>query len=126
MAKSKFKDTMYVDVYLLASQGFKKNEIAPQLGVSTGCFLRWVEENEALKDAYTKGRDKHKGQNGAGFVDYVYGMLPRKLQRTWDAIKENKNNPDEIDSLLSTKSEKAKKQLFVHAWVSCNFNPSRA
>lgn len=126
MARSKFQDTMYVEVYVLASQGNKKKEIAAQLGVSTIAFNRWVEKNEALAEAYNRGKERFKGQNGNGFIDYVYGLLPSKLQRTWDAIKENKGNPDEIDSILSKKNEKAKKQLFVHAWVSCNFNPSRA
>lgn len=126
MARSKFKDTMYVDVYLLASQGNKKKEIAEQLGVGPLAFAKWINNNEALADAYNRGREKFKGSKGEGFIDYVYKQLPPKLQKLWNKIKEKKGSPGEIDLLLQDKGEKIQKQLFMQAWCCCNFNPSRA
>jgi hypothetical protein len=96
------------------------------LGVTSASFRKWLEDNEALMDAYKRGRKRFTGDDSGGFIDYVYKMLPEKLQVLWDKIKGAKGKPGEINFLLADKGDKVKKQLFMQAWCSCNFNPSRA
>jgi hypothetical protein len=48
------------DIRLLASTGFSKIGIAEHFGVSLSTLNRWLDDDDALQDAFTFGRDAER------------------------------------------------------------------
>lgn len=123
----KWRDSYYVKAYLLALEGRKDGAVADALGVARDTFLSWKRDRKALRHALRLARGgKGKAQT---FGEYVSGRLPAHLKAIWDGIEvaEQRDNPERrIEALLAGQGENVRKQIFVHALVSANFNKAEA
>lgn len=124
----RWKDSYYVRAYRLALEGMKDGAIAAALGTSRGTFARWKTERRALSLALKQARGG-KVVNTQSFGEYVSGRLPAHLKAIWDGVEraDQADNPERrIEALLAGQGEGVRKQIFVHAFVSGNFNKAEA
>lgn len=125
---TRWKDSYYVKAYMLAREGMKDNKIAAALGVSRVTFLKWKRERKALRWSLKQAR-KTSGSRAAAFGDYVARRLPDHLKPVWDRLEatDDMDNPERrVEALLSGHGEDVRQHLFVHAFVSSNFNKAEA
>lgn len=125
----KWRDSLYVKCYRLALEGLKDGGIAKALGVSRVTFLRWRRQRKALRLALKEARGGLAKSRTQTFSEYVSGRLPDHLRPLWDGIEraEQRANPERrIEALLAGQGEDVRKQVFVHALVSSNFNKAEA
>ncbi len=129
-ADKKWQDIFLVRSYEMARSGLKDSQIADALGVSRVTFTKWKEDKPALNDALSMGRvNQSKGNGVQRFLEYTYDRLPPDLKELWDEIKkvdEGKSNLVSLEAILQDAGEKARQELFFHALVHYNFNPSHA
>lgn len=128
--KKVWSEQMLLDAYDLARTGLNNSQIAIGLGVPTTTFDAWVTRKEILKNALFRARIEHdsKRKTGSGtrkFHDYLYDRLPTRLRLIWDEIWRC-NSPDvndtrRIEALMSKTGTRARQQLFIHAFTTCNF-----
>lgn len=123
-----WKDSYYVKAYRLALEGRKDGGVAAALGVSKSTFLRWKRTRKALRQALRLARGG-EASNTQTFSEYVSGRLPAHLKSIWDGVEraDQSDNPERrIEALLAGQGEAVRKQVFVHALVSSNFNKAEA
>lgn len=125
--RPKFSNSYYIKAYELAKSALSNTEIANALGINKGTLKLWLKTDEAFRDAIRKGRQSVRGteDTGVGFLDYVYGRLPKKIRRLWDRLQlaEKSKNPEKkIEALLAEKGKRTRQWLFVHALVVSNFS----
>ncbi len=51
---------MAPQIHALAATGFTKRGIARHFGVANETFVRWLEEDEVLQEAFTQGREAER------------------------------------------------------------------
>ena len=127
MAKTKWKNKFYVDIYRLAAQGMTDSEIAKTLGISAGRIAGWKEEKPTVKYAMEQARDKKSSVED--YIGYVYDKLPDNLKQLWDKIRAVEDEPNAIrrmEAMLTEGGKYARMHLFLYALTASNFNPSRA
>lgn len=125
----KWRDTHYVKSYRLALDGLTDGKIAEALGVSRVTFHKWRKERKALRLALKSARTKMNGSRQATFSDYVARRLPPHLVPVWErlnAADEMVNPERRAEEILAGQGEGVRKHLFVHAYVSSNFNKAEA
>lgn len=125
--KKNWKDIYYVDVFELARSGMTKQRIMRTLGLYPSTFYNWMKTKPALREAYYRGR---KGRRSLEtFKRYVYNRLPRKLKKIWkriNALDLKKNGLERIETILLNQGKQARQHLFIHAYITSNFNASEA
>ena len=135
MAKSKYKDSLVIDVYVLAKSGMTENQIAQAIGISFDTLVKWEKKRKAFKEALDRGRKECRGKKkgSVSFKDYVFGRLSYKNRRLWNKInriEKNKNKrkdiEEQIEILLEKRGKYARQSIFMYAWVSTNFSISAA
>lgn len=135
--RAKFRDEFYVRAYELARDGLGLDEIGEVLGVSPSGFRGWLNENEALRKAIKEGRAAKEGRNAKalkGYTEYVYKRLSPEVKAIWDRIVEGEEhgdggwNPDAVEAALGpfASSKKVRQHLWVHAYLTSNYNVSEA
>lgn len=132
---SKWKDDFFAEAYRLAKDGLSNEQIAKQFRVSTVVFNKWMQTKPALKKALVDGRHQDR-QHLESFRNFIYGRLTPKAKRLWDeldkaerAFEESEGTDDRRDAvieLFATQGKKLRQQLFIHALVTSNFQPSIA
>jgi hypothetical protein len=128
MADTKWEPLHLIRIYKLARAGHKHAHIARALGVDSRTLLRWLEDRPEVEKAIEMGR-ADAGGDGASFMDYVYQNLSPELRPLWDelqAIDQDGNHVDRVERLFENQGVRVRQQLFLHAFVSSNFNPSEA
>lgn len=134
---TRFKEEYYVRAYEMAKDGLGVDEIGEVLGVSHMGMRQWLEKFPALKSAVQRGRDAARGRHTRAlkrYTDYVYGRLAPEVKAIWDKMVEGEEhgdgkwNPDTVEAALGpfASSKKVRQHLFVHAYLTCNFNVSEA
>ncbi len=127
--KSIYKDIYVINVYELAKlDGMSDVKIAKAMGLSVPTFLKWKMKKPLFRYAYLKGKNYSKNTDGSSvsFQQYVYQRLPKKLRRLWRELNKIKGNTERIETLFAGKPKRYRQHLFLHAWISCNFNVSAA
>lgn len=131
----KFQDEWYVRVHQLARQGVELSGIAKTLGVSMSLINKWMDTKPAFRKAFEEGRRPREGRKAKGgydgFRDFVYGRLPKNVQKFWDRLEgvEKSEDREAKESLLEEihgLGRRMKQHLFIHALVHYNFMPSLA
>ena len=135
MAKSKYKDSFIIDVYILAKSGMTENQIAKALGISFDTLVSWERKKKPFKEALDRGRKEQRGKKDSTltFKDYVFGRLSYKNRKLWNKIRKLEKNkgkrddvPEQIEILLEKRGKYARQSIFLYAWVSSNFSVSMA
>jgi len=114
--------------YDMAKAGSSESRIADGLGVSRPTLRKWRTVHPLLDLAIRRG-SRNLGKHSTGsFIKYCYGRLPDKLKSLWDEINAFGHNASQtkLESLLKDKGKRVRQQLFIHALVASNFNPSEA
>lgn len=125
---SRWRNTYYVKSYLYARDGYSDAKIAKALGVSRVTFLKWRRADKALRVALKTAR-KPGTAISTSFSDYVAHRLPDALKDTWDRLCEADADPNpvrRVEALLAGRGEDVRQHLFVHAFVTSNFNKAEA
>jgi hypothetical protein len=132
---SKLKDpALPFAVFDFARQGMTDGEIARLTGVSAPTLRRLKAGDGPVARALKVGRAGGVGQatkTTERFSDFVYRRLPPHLRKVWDKIDPAANPEDvlgeeDLRDLMLEGGPDAKKHLFLHAMVACNFNASEA
>lgn len=123
------------EVYDYARQGMSDAEICRLTGVSAARLKTLAAGDGPVARAIRAGRAKGVGgklsKRTERFSDFVYRRLPPHLRRVWDKIDPSTNPEDvlgeeDLRDLLLDGGPDAKKHLFLHAMIACNFNASEA
>jgi transposase len=124
--ETKWRDTMYVEVYLLAKQGLGNVAIAATLGVSRFTFLDWTKAKPALADALKRGREQ--AQTKGDFAEYYAGKLPPEVLPYWQQLAAFEDAPPHefLDKLFAHTPRLLRQWLWVHAYYTHNFSRSAA
>lgn len=127
MANSTWSDEMYVQCFQLAKSGLSDGAIARAIGVAPKTFVTWKKTKPALVQALAEGR-KVPGETARTFQSYIYNQLPKKLRKVWKRIRAcaKSNQIQKMESLLDGQGIRGRQQLFIHAYLSYNFNSSKA
>jgi transposase len=132
---SKWKDEYLFYIYDLIKDGHPGSEIARILGVSSGTYESWKKKNPILHIAIACGKRVAgiKESRTPTFKRYVFGRLPKKLQRLWtkiDAIDlsrgECRTGYETTIRVFAGKSKRVRQRLFLYAWTQSNFSISVA
>lgn len=130
MSKSKWSDENYFLAYEYSKGGFKDTKIAKLLSVPLSTFRDWKSRKPLLKKALRMGRDSKFGANSDfSFQDFVLGKLSPENQKLYKKIVKLDNTKSglaKIEALLTGQGLRARQSLFVHSWLSGNFNLSKA
>ena len=124
----KWDDKFYITIYELARDGLSRTRIAKTLGVKLSTLNSWCTDNPAVADAMERGG----GFGGSGMQtiqDYIYKRLSPEMQDVWQEItawEKVANGLDQIEQILSLQGRRVRQTLFVHAYLVCNFNASKA
>jgi transposase len=125
----RWRNSFYVKAYMMALEGMRDGKIAAALGVSRVTFLKWKKADKSLRWALRQARKKLGKSRTATFSDYVTNRLPEHLRPIWNQLEatDTLTNPEKrVEALLAGHGEDVRKQLFVHAFVSSNFNKAEA
>lgn len=122
-----WRDTYYLKAYLLAKEGNTDAAVAKLLGASAPTFRRWKRDRKALRVALKKARGG-EANRAESFSEYVHGKLPPHLVPLWDALSgADGDNPERrAERLLAGQGKEVRQHLFVHSWVTSNFNKAQA
>jgi hypothetical protein len=127
-----YNDELALDVLEFARQGYTNAEIAKLVGVTTATFGLWRGTKPIIKKALAIGRKRSGGKATAApetFIEYVYERMAPEMKAYWDLIQmanKAKSGPERIDAILDHGGRHVRKYLFVYAWVSTNFQFTRA
>lgn len=125
----RWRNSFYVKAYMMAVEGMKDGKIAAALGVSRVTFLKWKKGDKALRWSLKQARRRLGKNRAATFSDYVNNRLPEHLRPLWVQLEatDTQSNPERrIEALLAGHGEDVRKHLWVHAFVSSNFNKAEA
>lgn len=124
-----------IPVYELARSGRSNAQIFTAMGIPPATFKRWLVAHPELQNAIFKGRavfDK-KGSGSSGlkkFHDYLFDQLPPNLRGIWAELEvcfdPEVNDVVRMEALLAKCGERAKQQLWIHAFTISNFKKSAA
>ena len=129
-----WKDTFYIDIYLLAKQGRTESDIRRVLGASPTTWKAW-KRSRAIDDAVKRGREGDKAEQEAqqdrpSIIDYCYGHLPAELRALWDRIEAVAElSPADQDTAykdLKQQPEAYRQILYIHALVTSRFDATSA
>jgi hypothetical protein len=127
--KTKWRNRFYVDIYRLAVQGLSDEQIAQAIGVSVSCFSSFKKKRSTVRYALKQAKNKDSRVTAKNFFDYVYKRLPENVRELYDkitAIEDEPNAVAKIEAMLEKEGKYARMQVFLHALVTNNFNPSKA
>lgn len=127
--KGKWDPAFYVLSYQLAKDGLSDKEIAQTIGVSSLTFGNWKQKRPALESALEQARDTTQKGSIQTFEDYVYNRLPENLKDYWNEIQKcskGRTSTARMEGMFSDAGKRVRQQLFIHAYISSNFNPSEA
>lgn len=127
----KFKSRYYVQVYQLTLQDLPKPTVAKMMGISLGELDQWIKTKPTMKWAYQKAIEERKahGNVASETKDWVYGNLSEEMREVWDRVEEahqSKVPLNRIEALLKSHGAGVKKNLFLYALTTTNFNASKA
>lgn len=134
----KFTPDLIWKVYELGRKGMGGGDVTKWLGIDEGQWRYLCRTHPEVKKAHQEGLNfskapsKDPGGNPGGetFFDYVQGRLPKELVPLWERIKifdEEDNAKELIEKLFNEAGMRyARMQLWVHAFVSGNFNMAYA
>lgn len=115
----------WYDIWLRESDE-KKVAAALEIGVNT------VRERLAKHHSFQYAKelaDKHRAGRNV-FSGYIYDHLSPEAKTCWDALQfwldPSNTNYEKINEILAGKTKRLKQELFIHALVSSNFDPSSA
>lgn len=124
----KFNTRMLLTIYDMVKAGANDSKIAGVLGIQRKTLYIWRRDREEVRQAYKEAKAKQVN-NTTTFKDFVYNRLSKRLQLAWQELSacEREQNPHKrIEALFRRKGVRVRQQLFVHALVDSNFNPSLA
>lgn len=127
--KTKWKNRYYIDIYRFAAQGLTDEQIAQALAININTWIMWKKKRPSIRYALEQARDKESRRSVKSYMNYVYEQLPENLQELWlkiQAIEDEPNAIARIEKILEGGGKYARMQMFLHALVAYNFNPSRA
>lgn len=125
----KFKPIYHaVQIYKLARSGLSDHAISKALGINYETYKAWHGKYPAL---YKVAADARGEDNGVTtFAEYVYGQLGETEKGLWDQIvdltKTKTLTKEKLEEVLGGYGKEVRQSLFVHAWISANFNASEA
>lgn len=129
MPRFVWKDRNYVLAFEYAKSGLSNIKIAKAIGVTITTFNKWLQRRPALRFALKRGR-RGQGRRGTETLnDYIYKRLSPKMQKLWDFIDkwdQKKNGILRIDAMLEQHGKVARQHMFLHAFITSNFNFSEA
>jgi len=102
-------------------------KIAEALGTSAPVLYKWIEKFPELKEA--KELAVKRRQETCTFQGHVYRQLPPKIRKIWKEIQfwEDAGDADEkIAEIMSGKSKKIRKEIWIHAMIHYGFSKSEA
>lgn len=126
---STFKTRYYIEVYRLAAAGQTRRDIAATLGINFETLQLWCKKKKTLRWAYYEGRNPKGRTTVDNIMDYVAGRLPKEQLDLYNEIRRfNKDEEgyERVRQLLEGKGDTVKQHLFLHAYVSSNFDKTRA
>lgn len=125
--KKKWHDDYYFKIVDLAKSGMSKNQIVNTLGWSMGTLKRFMRLKPLLKEKLEEAL-RTQGHRQT-YKEYVYNLLPDKLKRVWDKLKEMEKQEvgvSRVEALLSKYGKDVRQHLFLYALTELQFNVSRA
>lgn len=123
----KFTLRLILDFYdaWLREDGITK--VAAAMGVDREALHRWLKASPEMQMA--KELAESRRGNRSTLSGYIYGHLSKEGRAIWDQIdfwKDSESLPEKVEALLEGKCKKLRQELFVHALISSNFDPSSA
>ena len=126
----KYDEDTPFKAYELAKTGLNDQDIAKSLGISRPTLNAWRKKRKVLDKAIREGRKVIMEGGAASFQDYVHQQLPEKLKSYWDALcaldKDGKLSAEDIEAVLQDAGLRGRQNLWLHALIHSNFNPSDA
>lgn len=130
--KAVYTPRMAIRYYAALLDGLKPMQICSILGISKPTLRNWKREYGLMRFAAVEAAKRiDKGGKGQ-IIDYIYGRLPKKMQRVWDRIEKLGDDDDKdiyrkIKRIFDRKGgEESQKLLFLHALTENHFNPGEA
>jgi hypothetical protein len=122
-----WNDGMYLKAYLLAKDGLSDEQIGRALGYGKNTMSNQMKARPFLKEAVeTARKETPRAQR---FFEYIYEHLPPRLQNLWNQIEAVEKSPSayiRVKKMMENKNDRFRQHLFLHAFVTRNFNASAA
>jgi hypothetical protein len=128
--RPKWKPTMAIDAYALAYKGLSQAKMARVLGVSEVSLVYWQKRHKLFRYALKRGKVDRNAPSGVNdFKEYVVGHLSPETRKLWDRINlwsESTSGPEKSRAFLANTSQQVRQSLWIHAYMACSFNASKA
>lgn len=132
--KAKFAYWMVVDIFRLTRDGLTMSAVADHLDVSLISLGNWKRDKPCVAHAFTEGEFWRNNKESEfaltdNFVDYCLNMLPAEERALWETVDMWADEPDAFErtrSLLRDKGKKTHQMLYVHAFISLNYDCNKA
>lgn len=122
----KWKSEHCVRMYQFALEGYSDQQIAAALGITIRQMATWKAKYSGVRYALDEARKIVDKKTKAGnFEEYVFGMLPPKLQKLWRKIDKAKDLEGK-QFYTKEKSKAVMQHLFLYAMSRTLFDPTRA
>lgn len=125
---SVWKEKFWLDIVELARSGLTNRSISKTLGVSNESLRIWLRDKPDL-DVMVRRIREDKRTNESSFQNYVYKRLPKNLKKLWDEInswEKSENTAEKMEAIFKENGKFVRQQLYIHALICGNFNPSKA
>lgn len=123
----RFKPFDLVDIYRYARMGMSDQDICRSMEIGHNVLTEWKKRKPDVVKALELGRQAQK--ESESWVTFIYGRMRPELRELWDQIRgltKSRSAGVEIETLLADRGEKIRQELYLHALVFCNYNPSKA
>jgi hypothetical protein len=124
---AEWKPIILVQVYKLIKAGCTEKQVCELLEVSGSGWMWWKKHHPELIESLELARSDRDSE--WKLSDYCFARLSPELQDLWQRIMELQDAPTgvaQIELLLSDHGTRVRQQLYLHALVECDFNPSNA
>lgn len=127
-------ESYIITTYEMACEGCSQNQIIRVIGTTRASYIKWKTTHPALREALRRGYVQKRKRTIAlattqTFREYIFDQLSPDLQAIWKTINRLETMRDgrkKIDALLVKRGQRARQNLFVHAWTTSNWSLSRA
>lgn len=120
----------YYDLWLRTEEP-THTQVAAAIGISTQSHTRRIRRWEELPEMQQarKLAIERRGWRSQTLGDYVFQRLSPEAKVTWERLRfwsEHEDADVQIKKILSGTCKKLRQEIYIHALVSSNFDPSAA